>query len=201
MSQVQNLEIGVDEVGRGCLAGPVYAAAVIFKGPDLRGQVTDSKLLSANRREELSQLIWSSHHASLGFATESEIDELNILKASLLAMKRAVLGLGVTSGHIWVDGKFIIPQMAGFQQTAVIKGDLKIPVISAASIVAKVARDQFMITLDEKYPEYEFKKHKGYGTVLHKEKIKQWGPTPIHRRTFAGVKEYWTPTSESEARP
>ncbi|HPI41873.1 MAG TPA: ribonuclease HII [Pseudobdellovibrionaceae bacterium] len=192
-----NVEIGVDEVGRGCLAGPVYAAAVIFNGPELRDVVTDSKLLSELRRENLSQLIWASHQVSLGFATEEEISELNILHASLLAMKRAVLGLKVQTGHILVDGKFKIPGLTAFEQTAVIKGDLKIPVISAASIVAKVARDQLMLELDEKYPGYEFKKHKGYGTPLHKEKIKKIGPSPIHRRTFAGVREYWKPQSEA----
>lgn len=110
-----NIEIGVDEVGRGCLAGPVYAAAVIFNGPELRDVVTDSKLLSEVRRENLSKLIWSSHHVSLGFASEEEISELNILHASLLAMKRAVLGLKVQAGHILVDGKFKIPGLVGFR--------------------------------------------------------------------------------------
>lgn len=195
-----SIEIGVDEVGRGCLAGPVYAAAVVFQGSELRESVTDSKLLSENRREELSQLIWKHHWVGIGFADETEIDKLNILKASLLAMRRAVLSLekewkksGYSSQRVQVlvDGKFIIPGLENYSQKAIVKGDLNVPVISAASIVAKVARDRWMQGLDEKFPGYEFKKHKGYGTPFHKEKIRKLGPTPIHRKSFAGVREYW----------
>lgn len=186
--------IGVDEVGRGCLVGSVYAAAVIFNSSELsanlKGQLTDSKLVSEKRRNDLAAFILSEHKVGIGFATAAEIDSLNILKASLLAMKRAVEKLQVTSGHLLVDGNQRIPGLSGFQQTTVVKGDLRVEVISAASIVAKVARDQVMKDLGEKYPEYGFEKHKGYSTLQHKEAIAKYGPCFEHRRTFAGVKEH-----------
>jgi ribonuclease HII len=186
--------IGVDEVGRGCLAGRVYAAAVIWP-VDLRiSGVTDSKLLSENRRDELSKQIRASVQVSLGFAEVEEIDSLNILQASLLAMRRAVLGLGVSMGHVLVDGHQRIPllsqQVPGLQQTTVIKGDLRALPIGAASIVAKVARDQEMKDLALLYPEYGFEKHKGYASELHRRAIQMRGPCQHHRKTFAGVKEY-----------
>lgn len=182
--------IGVDEVGRGCLAGPVYASAVIFKSDLLSDLVTDSKLLSEKRREELHDLILSAHQVGIGFATPEEIDELNILNASLLAMKRAVEKLGVSSGHVLVDGNKMIPDLRGFTQTTVIKGDLRVAPISAASIVAKVTRDRLMKELGKEYPHYGFEIHKGYCTALHKEGIKAHGPCKEHRKSFAGVKEY-----------
>lgn len=183
--------IGVDEVGRGCLAGPVYAAAVIMNSTILSRTVTDSKLLSETRREELFGEILAHHQVGIGFATVEEIDELNILQASLLAMKRAVEKLGVTSGHILVDGNMRIPNMgAAFEQTPVVKGDLRVVPISAASIVAKVTRDRLMKELSREYPGYGFEVHKGYATAVHRKAIATQGPCILHRRSFGGVKEY-----------
>ncbi|MBL7669648.1 MAG: ribonuclease HII [Bdellovibrionaceae bacterium] len=196
--------IGVDEVGRGCLAGNVYAAAVILDDKYIPTGLADSKALSAKRREVLSKQIWEHHQVGLGIATVEEIEELNILQASLLAMQRAVQALmGQAalvanaadrggSGHVLVDGVFKIPDLKGFFQTTIIQGDSRAMPIAAASIVAKVARDQEMLRLDQVHPQYEFAKHKGYSTLLHKENIKKYGPCPLHRRTFAGVKEYVT---------
>jgi ribonuclease HII len=182
--------IGVDEVGRGCLAGPVYAAAVIFDSTELKNTVTDSKLLSEERREELFELIKEKHQVGIGYATVEEIDEINILQASLLAMKRAIEALGVTSGHVLVDGNQKIPNLVGFEQTTVIKGDLRVAPISAASIVAKVTRDRLMKELGAKFPVYGFQDHKGYSTPVHKQSIVDHGPCDHHRKSFAGVKEY-----------
>lgn len=182
--------IGVDEVGRGCLAGPVYAAAVIFKSDALNDLVTDSKLLSEKRREELADLILKEHIVGIGSASVEEIDEINILNASLLAMKRAVEKLGVKSGHVLVDGNKKIPNLKGFQQSTIVKGDLRVAPISAASIVAKVTRDRLMKDLGVKYPHYGFEVHKGYSTPVHKQSIVDHGPCIAHRRSFAGVKEY-----------
>ncbi|MFM6929569.1 MAG: ribonuclease HII [Bdellovibrio sp.] len=182
--------IGVDEVGRGCLAGPVYAAAVIFDSGELQNTVTDSKLLSEERREELALLIKEKHKVGIGYATVEEIDEINILQASLLAMKRAIENLGVTSGHVLVDGNQKIPNLVGFEQTTVVKGDLRVAPISAASIVAKVTRDNLMKELGVKFPVYGFKEHKGYSTPVHKKSIVEHGPCDHHRKSFAGVKEY-----------
>lgn len=182
--------IGVDEVGRGCLAGPVYAAAVIFKSDALSDMVTDSKLISEKRRDEMAELILQEHEVGIGFATVEEIDELNILNASLLAMKRAVEQLGVKKGHVLVDGNKKIPNLRGFDQTTVVKGDLRVAPISAASIVAKVTRDRLMKDLGAQYPHYGFEVHKGYSTPVHKQSIVAHGPCIVHRRSFAGVKEY-----------
>ncbi|MEK6774000.1 MAG: ribonuclease HII [Bdellovibrionota bacterium] len=182
--------IGVDEVGRGCLAGPVYAAAVVFLNDEILDQLADSKVLSEQRREELSEKIHLNHHVSLGFADVNEIDNINILKASLLAMRRAVEGLGIISGHILVDGNQKIPDLPHWPQTTVIKGDSLVPQISAASVVAKVYRDRLMKTFSEKYPGYGFEIHKGYGTEKHRRAIAGIGPCILHRRTFSGVKEF-----------
>lgn len=184
--------IGIDEVGRGCLAGPVYAAAVYFNSDILTELVTDSKLLSEARREELSSEILKHHQVGIGVASVQEIDEINILQASLLAMRRAVKNLGVDSGHLLIDGNMRIPRMARtFTQTPVVKGDLRVALISAASIVAKVARDQLMKELSRKYPQYGFEFHKGYGTKDHQQTIAEHGPCKLHRRSFSGVKEYF----------
>ncbi|MDG0816520.1 ribonuclease HII [Bdellovibrio sp. PAP01] len=182
--------IGVDEVGRGCLAGPVYAAAVIFKSDELIDLVTDSKLISEERREELAELICKAHHVGIGHATVEEIDELNILQASLLAMKRAIEALGVKGGHVLVDGNQKIPNLQGYEQTTIIKGDLRAAPISAASIVAKVTRDRLMKELGVQYPVYGFEAHKGYSTPIHKNSIAEHGPCIVHRKSFAGVKEH-----------
>lgn len=182
--------IGVDEVGRGCLAGPVYAAAVIFKSDALSDDVTDSKLISEERREELAELILKEHQVGIGYATVEEIDQINILQASLLAMKRAIEQLGVSGGHVLIDGNMKIPGLEGFEQTTLVKGDLRVAPISAASIVAKVARDRLMKELGKKYPNYGFEVHKGYSTPAHMESISTHGPCLVHRKSFAGVKEY-----------
>lgn len=183
--------IGVDEVGRGCLAGPVYAAAVIIDCEKKFKHYTDSKLLSADRRDKYSIEIHCHHRVGIGIATVAEIDQINILQASFLAMRRAIENLGVTYGHVLVDGHMRIPQLAAsFAQTPLIKGDLRAHPIGAASIAAKVARDQRLKELEELYPGYGFAQHKGYSTAIHKTAIARVGPCPEHRRTFAGVKEH-----------
>lgn len=181
--------IGVDEVGRGCLAGPVYAAAVVIpEGFDISG-LTDSKKLSEKRRNELSKRIWEGCHVSLGFATVEEIDDINILWASLLAMKRAVEGLKLDQAHVLVDGNKKIPKVS-LPQTTLVKGDLRAEPVAAASIVAKVYRDGLMKELAEKFPGYGLEGHKGYATASHKEAIKDLGPQNFHRKSFAGVREF-----------
>ena len=181
--------IGIDEVGRGCLAGPVFAAAVFFLNDKFTDQLTDSKLLSEARREELAREIHQHHRVSIAFADVDEIDDLNILKASLLAMRRAVEGLREKTGHLLVDGNQKIPGLMNWSQTTVIKGDLRVPQISAASIVAKVHRDQVMKNYSEKFPGYGFEVHKGYGTEKHRSALANLGPCHLHRKTFSGVKE------------
>ena len=178
--------IGVDEVGRGCLAGPVCAGAVILNHNHTN--YTDSKLLSSKERGRLSEDIHKNHQAAVAFASVEEIEKMNILQASLLAMKRAVLALKLKKGAVFVDGKYIIPDLSDFIQIPVIKGDLLISSISAASIAAKHFRDQWMIRLDQKYPGYGLSQHKGYPTKMHKKAIQELGPSPIHRKTFSGVK-------------
>jgi ribonuclease HII len=185
--------VGVDEVGRGCLAGPVYAAAVCLKSDIHTENLTDSKLLSEKRREEIFPLIQEHHWVALGFASVEEIDELNILRASLLAMQRAVLALEEKmlrkTGHLLVDGSFKVPDL-DCQQTTLIKGDLRCAPISAASIFAKVTRDRLMKELGEEFPEYGFEKHKGYASAIHRQAIAKVGPCSHHRKSFSGVKEF-----------
>ena len=181
--------IGVDEVGRGCLAGPVYAAAVIIpEGFDTTG-LTDSKKISEKRRDVLSKRIWDGCQVSLGFATVDEIDEINILWASLLAMKRAVDGLKQKSAHVLVDGNKKIPRIT-LPQTTLVKGDFRAEPVAAASIVAKVYRDNLMKELAEKFPGYGLEGHKGYATADHKKAIEELGPQKFHRKSFAGVREF-----------
>jgi ribonuclease HII len=183
--------IGVDEAGRGCLAGPVVAGAVILTGvsPKRRRLFKDSKLLSAGRRDELFQIIQENFQWSVGIASVQEIASLNILHAALLAMRRAVEGLRVDtgSGHCLVDGKFKFPELAGYSQSTFIKGDMRCEPIGAASIVAKVSRDRMMLKMAEEYPDYGFEIHKGYATALHRERLGTHGPCPEHRLGFAGV--------------
>ena len=179
--------IGVDEVGRGCLAGPVVAAAVVLSRPQT-DVFFDSKLVPEKRRVELFKLIQSEHRYAIGFATVAEINRLNILHASLLAMRRAVEGLKIVGGgHLLVDGKFKVRDLKGFQQTTLIQGDSRAECISAASIAAKVTRDEYMKELAEKFPEYGFEIHKGYGTLQHRDALAGLGPTRVHRRHFRGV--------------
>ncbi|PLX33179.1 MAG: ribonuclease HII [Ignavibacteria bacterium] len=174
---------GVDEAGRGPLAGPVVAAAVIFT-PNIRLEgIGDSKALSATRREELSSQI-REHAAAwgIGRASPEEIDELNILQASILAMHRAIGALNPASDYLLVDGnRFHHPDLPF---TTVVKGDARCFSIGAASILAKVDRDRIMKELHERYPEYDFAKHKGYPTASHIDALRRHGPCPIHRRSF-----------------
>ena len=184
---------GVDEVGRGPLAGPVVAACVVC-GPDFKitkalRQVGDSKKISASKREELYKIILESfEHVGVGICNHKVIDKINILQASLRAMKIAVGKVDAEVDYLLVDGKFIIPQM-NIKQTAFVKGDERVFLIGAASIVAKVVRDKIMDEQHMLYPEYGFDKHKGYGTKFHMEKIKLIGHCPIHRRSFSPLKE------------
>ena len=177
---------GVDEVGRGPLAGDVVAAAVIL-GDSPPAGLTDSKALSPRQRERLAETIRSEAVAwSLGRATVAEIDELNILQASLLAMRRAVEALSVQPSLVLVDGNHL-PRWS-YEARAVIKGDLSEPAISAASIVAKVTRDSEMVILDDLYPGYGFAAHKGYPTKAHLAALASLGVSPVHRRSFGPVK-------------
>ena len=179
---------GVDEVGRGPLAGPVFAAAVILDPRSKIHGLADSKSLTATRREELDAEIRASAIAwSLGAATVEEIDSINILQASLLAMQRAVAALSCAPCLVLVDGNRC-PQL-NYASTAIIKGDQKVNAISAASIVAKVARDRQMLMLDALYPGYGFACHKGYPTPAHVHALQTLGVCAIHRRSFAPVRD------------
>ncbi len=181
---IENL-IGVDEAGRGPLAGPVYAAAVIIKDSPLLFQINDSKTISAKKRETLySLIIKNATDYAIASVEPEEIEKINIHNASLLCMKRAIDKLTVNWNYILVDGKFTIPEIDSNKQKAIIKGDSKSACIAAASILAKVKRDKLMIEFDKKYPQYEFAKHKGYGTALHIERIREYGLCPIHRKNF-----------------
>lgn len=174
---------GVDEAGRGPLAGPVCAAAVILpRGIEIEG-LNDSKKLSEKRREALFNIITEKAVSfGIAFASEREIDEINILNATYLAMNRAIAALNITPDSALIDGNR--SEGIAFPNRTIIGGDGKSASIAAASILAKVSRDRFMLELDEKYPEYMFSKHKGYGTRLHYEKLREFGPSPVHRRTF-----------------
>lgn len=183
ISEGYNVICGVDEAGRGPLAGPVFAAAVILpKGTIIEG-VDDSKKISETKREKLFDKIKSeSLCCSISFATEKEIDEINILNATLLSMKRAIEGLKVKPDIALIDGNRS-PEL-DIPTKCIVKGDAVSQSIAAASILAKVSRDRVMRELASKYPEYSFEKHKGYGTQLHRELIKKYGACEIHRKTF-----------------
>lgn len=175
---------GVDEAGRGPLAGPVYAAAVILpKGHIVEG-VNDSKKLSEKKREFLfDKIIDECVCCSIGTASEKEIDKINILQATYLAMKRAVDGLEIVPQLALIDGNRI-PPFTETDAKAIVKGDAKSASIACASIIAKVSRDRYMLEMAKKYPEYQFEKHKGYGTKLHYEMIEKYGICEIHRKSF-----------------
>jgi ribonuclease HII len=185
---------GVDEAGRGPLAGPVVAACVVI-GPDFKidnddlALINDSKKLTAKKREHLFGVIKAKAWAvAIGVADNRTIDKINILQASFLAMRRAIKALPVDPDYILLDGRFKIPKLDK-PQTAIIQGDAKIWTIAAASIIAKVSRDWLITELDRQYPVYEFRRHKGYGTKLHLAKLHEYGPCPIHRFSFAPVRE------------
>jgi ribonuclease HII len=183
---------GVDEVGRGCLAGPVIAAAVVLPADTVIDGVKDSKALSALQRETLYDIILSKALAyGIGRVEAEEIDRLNIHYATLLAMQKAVEALNMTLDEVWVDGKFL-PKLH-YPAKAFIKGDLLIPLISAASIIAKVTRDREMEALHLEYPEYDFAKHKGYGTPAHLAALEKQGPCILHRRSYAPVAKFFSP--------
>lgn len=179
---------GIDEVGRGPLAGPVIAAAVILNPQHPIQGLKDSKQLSEKKRESLSEIIKERALCyAFGRAEPNEIDEINILQASLLAMQRAVANLAIQPEQALVDGLY--PPKINCEVKAIVKGDQLIPVISAASIIAKVFRDHEMMEFDSQYPEYGFAKHKGYPTKEHMRAIQQYGITPIHRQSFKPVKD------------
>ena len=181
---------GVDEVGRGCLAGPVVAAAVVLPAGAVLQGLADSKLLTPACRERLAAEIRA---VALSWAVASleapEIDALNIAQATLEAMARAILQLTPPPELVLIDG-LLVPPGLPMPARAIVGGDRDVPVISAASVVAKVARDRIMREWERRYPAYEFGKHKGYGTMAHRRLIARYGPSPLHRKTFAGVKEY-----------
>jgi ribonuclease HII len=182
---------GLDEAGRGPLAGPVVAAAVILRpGRPIEG-VADSKVLSPEVRSALNVVIRRDALCfGIGWADRAEIDALNILQATFLAMRRALLAMPLTPDHVLVDGNQL-PHLGGFGKTltarAIVGGDAREPAISAASILAKTARDNYMIQMDTLYPAYSFRDHKGYCTPDHQRLLELHGPCPLHRRTFAPV--------------
>lgn len=178
-----NIICGVDEAGRGPLAGPVYAAAVILPSDCVIEGLNDSKKLTEKKREALFDEIKEKALAyGIASADEKEIDEINILNATFLAMKIAIASLSVRPDLALIDGNQ--KPHTDIEEVTVIKGDAKSMSIAAASVLAKVSRDRFMLEMAEKYPQYEFARHKGYGTKLHYEKIAQYGVCDIHRRTF-----------------
>lgn len=187
---------GVDEAGRGPLAGAVFAAAVILNPAAPIDGLRDSKKLSEARRDELAQQIKSCALAwSIASCSEAEIDALNILQATMLAMRRAVEGLTLTPTLALVDGNRcpVLP----IRSEAIVKGDDKVPAISAASILAKTARDASLLALHEQYPHYAFNQHKGYPTALHLERLRLHGVSPVHRKSYAPVRELLSLTSDT----
>ena len=185
---------GVDEVGRGPLAGPVVAGAVILDPARKIEGLRDSKELAPDQREELAAAIRECAAAwALGRAEVVEIDRINILRATLVAMRRAVDALAADVRVAYIDGN-MAPSIDGCATVTVIGGDAKVPAISAASIIAKVARDAEMVAVAERYPGYGFECHKGYATTRHLAALRELGPTPLHRRSFA-------PVADADAQP
>jgi len=181
-----NKTAGVDEVGRGCLAGPVYAAAVILKNNINTKDIKDSKKISFKKRILLSKYIKKNSIYAIGSASVEEISRINILNASLLSMQRALKKLKYKPSIAYIDGSFI-PKNVNIKCKAFIKGDEKITNIAAASIIAKVARDFFMIKLAKKYPKYNWNKNFGYGTTDHLNGLKKYGITKHHRKKFKPI--------------
>ena len=182
----RGLVAGVDEAGRGPLAGPVVAAAVILDARQPIAGLADSKKLTALRREKLfDEILAKALCCSIAEASVEEIDRLNILQATMLAMQRAVEGLRLKPGHVLVDGNRL-PTL-GMTSEAIVKGDATVPAISAASILAKVTRDRWCAQVDVDYPQYGFAGHKGYGTAAHLQALQDHGACPLHRKTFAPV--------------
>ena len=177
---------GVDEVGRGSLIGPVYAAAVILNNSIDKKLLKDSKTLTKDKREELVKYIKENSIWAIGQASTKEIEKINILQASLLAMKRAVLKLQTKPSLVLIDGNKL-PDLKNYKLEYVIKGDQKIPSISAASIIAKVSRDKFITKLSKAFNNYGWDTKSGYGTKQHLKAIKKFGITKYHRRTFSPI--------------
>ena len=176
---------GVEEVGRGCLAGPVVSAAVVLKKSINLNLLKDSKKISFNKREEVSEHIKKNSYYALGIASVEEILNLNILQASLLSMKRAIEKLEIKPGITLIDGNFAPRGLTNYK--TIINGDEKIKVISAASIIAKVYRDKFMIRLSKKFSNYAWDRNFGYGTKAHFEGLKKFGVTSHHRKGFKPI--------------
>lgn len=182
------LVAGVDEVGRGPLVGPVVCACVILPKDYFNEQINDSKKISEKKREKLYDTIMQEAiSVGIGMSSEKVIDEINILEATKLAMKEAIKNSKVKPEHVLIDA---VKLDIDIPSTSIIKGDAKSQSIAAASIIAKVTRDRMMDELDKKYPQYVFKKNKGYGTKAHIEAIRQYGIIPEHRKTFAPCSEY-----------
>ena len=178
------IEAGCDEAGRGCLAGPVYAAAVILPQGFQNDVLNDSKQLSEKHRYQLRQIVEREAIAwAVGVVTNEEIDEINILRASILAMHRAVAQLKVRPQHLLIDGNRFMPY-DDIPHTTVVKGDATYMSIAAASILAKTYRDDFMKKIHQEYPQYHWDKNKGYPAPVHREAIRQYGTSPYHRMTF-----------------
>ena len=189
---MKNIIAGVDEVGRGSLIGPVYAAAVILKKNLDKKKLKDSKKLTKKNREILEKYIKKNSHWSIGSASLKEIEKLNILNASLLAMKRAIKKLKKKPMQVLIDGNKV-PKIKNYNLKYVIKGDEKIPEISAASIIAKVSRDRLITKMSKKYIRYSWNKNAGYGTKDHLSAIKKFGITKHHRKTFQPIHNILSP--------
>lgn len=192
-----NSVIGIDEAGRGPLAGPVVACACVLKieekillGHPMSKWIRDSKTLSEKRREKMYDFVIKHFHIGVGICDHKTVDRINILQATYLAMKKAINDLDNKINDkkiILVDGNKKIPNLS-VRQVAIVNGDKKIKSISAASIIAKVTRDRIMREVHKKYPQYNFSKHKGYGTKIHLDALKKYGPCEIHRKSFAPVR-------------
>tara|TARA_B100001564_G_scaffold309785_1_gene281053 strand:+ start:282 stop:842 length:561 start_codon:yes stop_codon:yes gene_type:complete len=179
---------GVDEVGRGCLAGPVFSVAIILKTSIDKGLMIDSKKISSKRRAQLSKyIIRHTRSLGVGICTNHEIDQINIHHATLQSMKKAITNLDLLPEIAYIDGKFI-PDME-MKCESLVGGDAIMPEISAASIIAKVLRDNYMIALDKRLPIYGFKRNMGYGTKEHMRAINTFGPSIYHRLSFAPLRE------------
>ncbi len=196
---ISGLVAGVDEAGRGPLAGPVVAAAVILDDLKPIKGLADSKTITASRREKLfDEIRAKALCCSIAVASVEEIDQLNILQATMLAMRRAVEGLRLKPNLVLVDGNRL--PVLSMSAKAIVKGDALIPAISAASILAKVHRDRWCAEFDLQYPQYGFAKHKGYGTAVHLAALTQHGACPQHRKTFRPVAAVWRETVSEVAR-
>ena len=189
---MKKIVAGVDEVGRGSLIGPVYAAAVILKRNIDKSKIKDSKKLTKKNREILEKYIKKNSYWSIGSASLKEIEKLNILNASLLAMKRAIKKLHKKPSYVLIDGNKI-PEIKNYKFKCIVKGDEKIPQISAASIIAKVTRDRFVKKLSKKFTKYAWDKNAGYGTKLHLKAIKKFGVTIYHRKKFSPIHNMLSP--------